>query len=209
MAALRPMCGLSALLGRPVTPGMRIGLLGGSFNPAHEGHLHISIEALRRLGLDQVWWLVSPQNPLKPQKGMASFEKRFASALDWARHPAIHVSDVEAKLGTAYTSETLMQLLDLGRGLQFVWLMGGDNMVQLPRWKNWTWIMENVPVAVLARPRFEGAASLGVAAIRYARQRIAPEDAKRLVNRTPPAWVFLPTPLHPASSTQIRHQGKW
>ncbi len=200
---------LAALMGEPLAPGLRVGLLGGSFNPAHEGHLHITKEAITRIGLDQVWWLVSPQNPLKPQKGMAPFEKRFASAQAAAQHPAIRVTDIEVKLGTYYTAATLMQLLGSGPDLRFVWIMGADNLVQLPAWKKWEWIMQNIPVAVMARPGFERAAPLGKAAKRFEKYRLSHEDARLLPDQEPPAWVFLPIPLHPASATQIRGKGEW
>ena len=208
MAAVSPR-GLPALVGAPLGRGMRIGLLGGSFNPAHEGHLHISLEALRRLQLDQVWWLVSPQNPLKPQKGMAAFDKRLASAQAMAQHPAIHVTGIETQLGTQYTFETISALMEMGPDLHFVWLMGADNLSQLPTWKNWEQLMQSVPVGVLARPGFNSAATSSKAALRFAQDRIPEEDAARLATLAPPAWVFLPIPLHSASSTQIRDQGKW
>jgi nicotinate-nucleotide adenylyltransferase len=200
---------LPALMGEPLAPGLRIGLLGGSFNPAHEGHLHISREALRRLRLDQVWWLVSPKNPLKPKKDMAKFKKRFASAETMARDPRIRVTKIEKKLGTRYTVDTVNRLTELGPDLNFVFLMGADNFVQLPAWRNWQDIMATVPIAVLARPGFEWAAPMGKAASRFAANRLSHEDAPLLPELEPPAWVFLPIPLHPASATRIRHHGKW
>lgn len=200
---------LAALMGEPLTPGLRIGLLGGSFNPAHEGHLHISLEALRRLQLDQVWWLVSPKNPLKRKKDMAKLKKRFASAEEMARHPRIRVTKIEKKLGTRYTVDTVNRLTELGPDLNFVFLMGADNFVQLPEWRNWQDIMATVPVAVMARPGFEWAAPMGFAAKRFERHRLSAEDAPLLPVMEPPAWVFLPIPLHPASATQIRQKGKW
>jgi len=200
---------LTELIGEPLAPGLRIGLLGGSFNPAHEGHLHITEEAIARLELDQVWWLVSPQNPLKPADQMALFDKRFASAKAMATNPAIRVSDIEAKLGTQYTAETLKQLFALGPELKFVWLMGADNLDQLPNWKDWEWIVTNIPIAVMARPGFEQAENLSEAAKRFEKHRILQRDAKQLVDQAPPSWVFLPITPHPASATQIREQGKW
>lgn len=200
---------LAALMGAPLAPGLRIGLLGGSFNPAHEGHFHISIEALRRLQLDQVWWLVSPRNPLKPKKDMAKFKKRFTSAQAMARHPAIHVTKIEKKLGTRYTVDTVNRLTALGPDLNFVFLMGADNFIQLPEWRDWQDLMATVPVAVMARPGFEWAAPLGKAAKRFEQHRLSYEDAPLLAGHEPPAWVFCPIPLHPASATQIRHRGKW
>ncbi len=199
-------CGLSALMGEPITPGMRVGLLGGSFNPAHEGHLHISKEALRRLGLDQVWWLVSPQNPLKPQAEMGDFASRFESARAMARDPRLRVTDLESQLGLTYTSDTLASLIALGPAVHFVWLMGADNLAQLPRWRNWEDIFCAMPIAVLARPGFTWAAPMGKAATRFPHSRIPLESARALPRLAPPAWIFLPIPLHTASSTVIRAQ---
>lgn len=203
---------LAALMGRPITPGMRIGLLGGSFNPAHDGHLHISRQALKLLGLDQVWWLVSPQNPLKPSEDMTPFEERLKSAVamvdNMADNPAICVSDLEAKLNTRYTADTLDRLIAAAPGVHFVWLMGADNLAQLPTWKNWEQIMATVPMAVMARPGFEGPENLGEATERFQSSRIPSEDAALLPGMAPPAWVFLPIPLHHASATQIRQAKK-
>jgi len=200
-------CGLNALMGEPITTGMRIGLLGGSFNPAHEGHLHISKQALRRLGLDQVWWLVSPQNPLKPQEDMGEFTARFESARTMASgHPQLRVSDIESQLGLTYTCDTLAALTSLGPQVHFVWLMGADNLIQMPRWKDWQDIFVAMPVAVMARPGFNFSAPLGTVATRFARSRVPAENASGLADLAPPAWVFLPIPLHTASSTAIRQK---
>ena len=204
MAAVVPPCGLAALMGKPITAGLRIGLLGGSFNPAHEGHLHISLEAMKCLRLDQVWWLVSPQNPLKPHTHMAPFEKRLASAQAMAAHPGVRVTDIECKLGTTFTVDTVTALTTLGPLVHFVLLMGADNFVQLPAWREWERIMYTIPVAVLARPGFTCAASLGKAAKRFEQDRIAAESARLLPLLDPPTWVFLPSPLHAASSTALR-----
>ena len=115
----------------------RIGLLGGSFNPAHAGHRYISTEALRRLDLDEVWWLVSPQNPLKSQSGMAPFSQRLSHAASVARHPRIRVSAIEAEMGTRYTADTLAMLVRRFPAARFVWLMGADNLMQIPKWRDW------------------------------------------------------------------------
>jgi len=204
MAAVAPPCGLAALMGEPIAAGQRIGLLGGSFNPAHEGHLHISLEALKRLRLDQVWWLVSPQNPLKPHMDMAPFEKRLASAQAIAAHPDLRITDIERKLDTTFTVDTVTALTTLGPMVHFVLLMGADNFVQLPAWREWERIMRTIPVAVLARPGFTCTAPLGKAAKRFEQDRIAAESARLLPLLDPPAWVFLPIPLHAASSTALR-----
>ena len=184
--------------------GLRIGLLGGSFNPAHEGHRHISLFALQRLRLDAVWWLVSPQNPLKPVEGMASLDERIASAESVARHPRIEVSDIESRMGTRYTADTLQALRRRYAKHRFVWIMGADNLIQLPRWRDWTEIVEMVPIAVFARPGYSQRSLFGAAAHRFRRNRLPDHAAASLADRKAPAWVFLHTPLHPASATEIR-----
>jgi nicotinate-nucleotide adenylyltransferase len=185
----------------------RIGLLGGSFNPAHAGHRHISLEALKRLGLDEVWWLVAPQNPLKPERGMAAFEKRVAAARGLATHPRIRVLDLEHRLGTRYTIDTVKELQRIFPRRRFVWLMGADNLAQIRHWKHWNEIFSRLPIAVFARPTYclKGLAEL--AAKRYRHRRVAPEAARRLADLVPPAWVFLPTKLDASSATEIRSHG--
>jgi nicotinate-nucleotide adenylyltransferase len=185
--------------------GRRIGLLGGSFNPAHGGHLHISRLALQQLGLDEIWWLVSPQNPLKPAAGMAPFAERLAQAREIAageRH--ITVSGIEAELGSAYTADTLKALRRRFPRARFVWLMGGDNLAQFPYWKQWQEIFRTVPIAVFARPGLNLKALAGPAAQRFARARLPVAAARRLALATPPAWVFFHTRLDPRSATRIR-----
>jgi nicotinate-nucleotide adenylyltransferase len=184
--------------------GRRIGLLGGSFNPAHEGHREISLQALARLGLDEVWWLVSPQNPLKPVAGMAPFARRLAEARAVARHPRIRVTDLEARLGTRHTAATLRRLTRRFPGIRFVWLMGADNLVQIDRWRAWQQIFHLVPVAVWARPSYCFRALAAKAARRFAGARLQ-ENAGRLLPATdPPAWVFVHGRLNPLSATAIR-----
>jgi nicotinate-nucleotide adenylyltransferase len=184
---------------------LRIGLLGGSFNPAHEGHLHISRLALQRLGLDYVWWLVSPQNPLKPVAGMASLPARLRSAHLAARaHPRIRVSAIEARLGTRYTVDTLAGLRRHFPATRFVWLMGADNLSQVVRWRQWSRIFHLVAIAVFARGSYVMKALAGKAAKRFRRSRVSPGKAYGLASKAPPAWAFLPTPLHKASATDIR-----
>lgn len=182
----------------------RIGILGGSFNPAHEGHRAISLAALQRLGLDEVWWLVSPQNPLKPVAGMAPFAERFAGAAAVARHPRIRVSDLEPKLGTSYTADTIAKLVRRFPHHAFVWLMGADNLAQIDRWKDWQQIFHAVPVAVFARPSYSLKALAAKAARRFARARLPEAAARSLATAEPPAWVFLHGPLSPVSATAIR-----
>jgi len=188
----------------PLEPGLRIGLLGGSFNPAHEAHLHISQVALRRLELHKILWLVSPQNPLKSTEDMAPFEERFASAKTMADHPNIHVSDVEQRLGTTYTADTLRELTRRHPGVHFVWLMGADNLANFHLWKNWTRIVETVPVAIIARPEFSHNAYHSALARRYGDVRLDPADAALLPQLAAPAWTFIQERLHPLSATKIR-----
>ena len=130
---------------------LKVGLLGGSFNPAHVGHRHISLLALKQLQLDQIWWLVSPQNPLKPHSGMLPFKERQASAQIIARHPRIRVTDLEIRLGTCYTIDTLERLHCRWPNYRFVWLMGADNLIQLPRWRRWREIVQIIPIAIFNR----------------------------------------------------------
>jgi len=182
----------------------RIGLLGGSFNPAHIGHLHISHLALDRLGLDQVWWLVSPQNPLKPEDGMMPLPERLKSARAIARGRDFWVTDMEKDLDTQYTAETLKALKGRFPEYRFVWIMGADNLIDIARWNNWTEIFGAVPVAVFARPAYSFKALVSAAARRFAGNRVNESRADGLVDMKPPAWVFLHIPLSPASATRIR-----
>jgi len=187
-----------------VSPGRRIGLLGGSFNPAHEGHLEISRLALDLLALDEVWWLVSPQNPLKSEDSMAPLAQRFRAAKRRAgRHP-IQVTDIEAELDTRFTADTLAALKNRYPAARFVWLMGADNLCQIHRWRNWSRIFHSVPVAVFARPTYSLRAEQSKAARRFARHRIKPFRAAGLANRRAPAWVLFKRPLNPVSATKIR-----
>jgi nicotinate-nucleotide adenylyltransferase len=178
--------------------------LGGSFNPAHEGHLHISREALKRLDLDEVWWLVSPQNPLKAKRGMASFARRLAAARALARHPRIRVVDLEDRLGTRYTVDTLEALGRRFPRQKFVWLMGADILVELKRWRRWPEIFLRVPVAVFARPTYCHRGLAAAAARRFARSRVMTRAARRLAEMKPPAWTFLWMKLDPRSATALR-----
>jgi nicotinate-nucleotide adenylyltransferase len=190
-----------AQLGR--RPRRRVGLLGGSFNPAHDGHRHVVDQALRRLRLDEIWLLVSPQNPLKGRDGMAEFADRMAAAARIAHSTRISARATEAALGTRYTADTLSALVARFPRTHFVWLMGADNLLQVPRWERWTRIFNTVPIAVFARPGYDKSL-IGKAPRRFARARIAEARAGRLWALKPPVWVFLHTRLHPASATAIR-----
>jgi nicotinate-nucleotide adenylyltransferase len=166
----------------------------------------LSLEALKRLGLDEVWWLVSPQNPLKPARGMASLERRMARAREVARHPRIRVTDLERKLGTRFTIDTLRALSRRFPGVRFVWLMGADNLSQLPDWKGWTEIFRLAPIAVFDRPPYARRALAGKAAQRFRRARVQP---RRLAAADSPAWAFVRMKPHPASATAIRAGRRW
>lgn len=180
-----------------------IGILGGSFNPAHAGHVHLSREAMKVLGLDAVWWLVSPQNPLKSTAGMASFEQRFASAERAARgHAHIHVSDFEHRIGTRFTADTLKELIKSHRHVRFVWLMGADNLAQMHQWQDWRDIFSLAHIAVYDRKPHTFKALNSRAARTYAKQRVLP----RLLAKNPlPAWCFIHGKRHALSATLIRN----
>ncbi|MFQ5985036.1 MAG: nicotinate-nucleotide adenylyltransferase [Alphaproteobacteria bacterium] len=184
--------------------GQRIGLLGGSFNPAHDGHRDVSLVALVRLHLDRVWWLVSPQSPLKPTTGMAPLEERLAAGRKVARHPRIVVTDLERRLGTVYTADTLAELKRRFPRVRFVWLMGADALAELPRWHDWPAIFAAMPVAIFDRAPYAQQALAGKAARRFARWRLGAWEAPRLADLAPPAWVFLHGRCHPASGTALR-----
>ncbi len=192
-----------------LTPGLKVGLLGGSFNPAHEGHLHITRMCLAALELDRVWWLVSPGNPLKPGKGMAPYEDRFASAERMARDPRIAVSGIEKELGTRYTADTLKALAARFAEVNFVWLMGADNMLQFPKWRNWRGILETVPVAIYPRPGYTLKARLSPLASMLRDRTLDASDAALLPLVAPPALVFLSGPESSRSATEIRAAGGW
>jgi nicotinate-nucleotide adenylyltransferase len=187
-----------------VNEGKRIGLLGGSFNPAHRGHLHISLAALDRLGLDQVWWLVSPQNPLKPASGMASYEVRSAAAEAHADDPRITVSHFEREHGTRYTADTLRALKSAHPDKSFVFLIGADNLIQFHKWRQWRRIFRLIPIAVFPRPSYSMRALSSRAARRFERKRVPESHAKRLVERQAPAWMFLHVAPDASSATKIR-----
>ena len=182
----------------------KIGLLGGSFNPAHAGHLHISREALKRLQLDEVWWLVSPQNPLKKASDLADYKTRFASAEATARDPRIHVIGIEAEQGLRYTIDTVRFLQNHYRDCQFIWLMGADNLAQFHRWRAWRAIAAAIPIAVLDRAPFSLHALHQRFAQTYARARLPAQQAALWPHHPTPCWVYLPIPRHPLSATHLR-----
>ena len=190
--------------GVPRDTTRRIGLLGGSFNPAHEGHRHVSLEALKRLGLDEVWWLVSPQNPLKAGDGMEPLATRLARARQIGRHACIRVDAPELLLGTRYTLDTVRALRRVYPKARFVWLMGADILPQLKDWEGWRELFAAIPIAAFARPGWSYPALASAAPRAFARYRIDAEQARSLASRQPPAWCFIPSRLDSHSATAIR-----
>jgi len=191
-------------LGFSLTPGMKVGLYGGSFNPAHEGHAHVAETAKRRLGLDRVIWLVSPQNPLKARHETADLAERMAGARAMANGPGMLVSDAETLLDSAYTIDTVRALKARFPGVKFVWIMGADSLATFHRWRGWTQIMREVPVAVVSRPWISLKSRFSPAAVRFARYRWPAARALGLAGSKPPAWVFLFGRFNYLSSTALR-----
>jgi nicotinate-nucleotide adenylyltransferase len=189
--------------------GFRIGLFGGSFNPAHGGHRHVAASALNLLALDAVIWLVAPQNPLKTSEGMAEYRRRQDSAAREARHPRMTVSDIEHRLDSRYTADTIRALRRRYPKARFVWLMGADSFLSFHRWKDWRGIMQALPVAILPRPGSSLAAAKSVAGRRMARAMVPPALARGLAQTRPPAWTVLSAELDKRSSTDIRKRGGW
>ncbi len=185
---------------------MVIGLLGGSFDPAHLGHVHLTRQAMARMGLDAVWWLVTPANPLKARQP-APLADRLARARAVMQHPRVKVTALEASLGTRATADTIDRLRAIYPGVQFVWLMGADNLVQFHKWGRWRDILRAVPVGVLARPGSGIAARLSVAAQAFRVHRVARGETLR--GHKPPVWCFVNMPMNDASSTKIRARGEW
>ncbi|HEX4694274.1 nicotinate-nucleotide adenylyltransferase [Sphingomonas sp.] len=184
---------------------LRVGLLGGSFNPAHSGHRAISLAAIEALGLDEVWWLVSPGNPLKDKvTDMAPFAVRFASARKMAAHAPIKVSAIEQRLGTRYTVDTLARLRWLYRRIDFIWLMGEDNLITFDQWKGWRHIAKSMPIAVIARPGYDQAAR-AFPAMGWLRRFFRPaHQAKNWTTWRLPALVLLRFRPDPTSATRLR-----
>ena len=182
----------------------RTGLLGGSFNPAHRGHRHISLAALDALGLDEIWWLVSPGNPLKARTGMAPLSARLASARQMARGAPIRATAIERSLGTVYTADTVARLVRRFPNRDFIWLMGADNLAQFHRWRDWRRIAALVPIAVATRPGYDGPA-LKAPAWGWLRRFVRPAAmARNWTMWRPPALVLLSLPPDPTSATAIR-----
>jgi len=188
----------------PAYSTMRIGLLGGSFNPPHPGHRHIAQTALRRLALDRVWLMVTPGNPIKDHGELAELSQRLSETRAMVAHPRITATGFEAALPTAYTAGTLAYLRRRFPGVRFVWIMGGDNLVSFHHWQDWRCIMRTMPVAVLDRPGFRFHAMKSPAANTFNRARVDERQGPSLALLRPPAWAYLTYPLVDISSTQLR-----
>lgn len=190
----------------PTGAGMRIGLFGGSFNPAHQGHRKASLTVLRRCGLDQIWWLVTPGNPLKNHADLAPLAARVRKAAACADHPHVRVTAFEAAAGLQYTADTIRYLTERRPDVRFLWMMGADNLGQFHRWQDWRGIMRRVAVAVVDRPGDRLAAASAPAAQAFGRFRVDERDAGSLVSRQRPAWAFIHCPLDGSSSTALRQR---
>jgi nicotinate-nucleotide adenylyltransferase len=195
-------------LGFDLKRGMTVGLYGGSFNPAHNGHAHVAETAKRRLGLDRVIWLVSPQNPLKSRHETADLADRLAGARALAQGYGMVVAAVETQLGSNYTIDTIRGLKARFPGVKFVWIMGADSLASFHRWKGWTQIMHEVPIAVVSRPWISLKSRFSPAALRFARFRKSPQSGPRLAYAKTPAWTFLFGRFHFQSSTALRARRK-
>jgi nicotinate-nucleotide adenylyltransferase len=187
--------------------GQKIGLLGGSFNPPHRGHLLISQLALQRLRLDRLWWLVTPGNPLKENSRLPALATRIAEARALIADPRIAVSGLEADIGARFTYDTIAWLVRRARGVRFVWIMGADNLAQFHEWRHWREIAALVPIAVLDRPGSTLRSVAGPAGAALSRYRVAERDAARLAMLSPPAFLFLHGPRSAVSSTALRSGG--
>ncbi len=184
--------------------GMAVGLFGGSFNPPHDGHVLVAETALRKLGLDQLWWMVTPGNPLKDRNNLAPLAERIATSEKIARNPRIKVTAFEQALGQSYTARTLEFVRARNRGVRFVWVMGADNLRNFHRWQNWRRIVRTFPVAVIDRPGSTLAFLSSRMAMTFSHARIDEDDAPRLAFRRAPAWTFIHGPRSSLSSTALR-----
>jgi nicotinate-nucleotide adenylyltransferase len=197
------------LRGLPATgPGQRIGLLGGSFNPPHVAHRHISEVVLKRLGLDRIWWLVTPGNPLKGRAELAPLAERLVLCRAMAKNPRIEVTAFERDLPTAFTAGTVAFLKRRSPRVRFVWIMGADNLVGFHHWRRWRELLSMVPVVVVDRPGWRLKALASKAARAFARSRVPEGRAMGLVAMSPPAWTFLTGPLSSVSSTDLRRKAR-
>ena len=213
-------CGLSPLCLGPyesgvnryelpyAAPGQVVGLFGGSFDPAHEGHVHVTRTALRAFGLDQVWWMVTPGNPLK-EDGPAPLEARVARARELMQHPKVEITTIEEKFGTRFTAATLGRLLPLFPRVTFMWVMGADNLAHFHKWQEWREIAAMVPIGVVARPGHGIGGRMSVAARYFREARVHPAAGRLLHRANLPAWCFINAPMRDESSTALRESGAW
>ena len=185
-------------------PGQRVGLFGGTFDPPHEAHLAACLLAMKRLALDQVWWLVTPGNPLKNTTGLAPLDERVAAASNLARHPRMEVTGIEAEIGVRYSYDIIRYLVSHCPGVRFVWIMGADNLRSFHRWQNWRGIAKLVPIAVVDRLGPSLYATASVTAQALSRRRVPESEAASLLSRRTPAWVLLHGLKSPLSSTALR-----
>ena len=199
---------LACSLSIATTNKQTIGLMGGSFNPAHSGHRLISELAIKRLGLNKVWWLVSPQNPLKPSAGMANIEERVKTAVKISRNPKIKVMTIESFLETRYTSDLLKILSKRFSSTRFIWIMGADNLLQFSEWKNWEEITSLVRIAIFDRPKFSLKSLVADMPRRFSGYRLREREGLLLKYKKPPAWIFFHSNLNHMSATKIRSQTK-
>ena len=190
------------------TKGLRIGLLGGSFDPPHSGHMHISKWAIKEFSLDRIWWLVSPGNPLK-KDAPADLDRRLSACNKLVNHPKVIVTDLERVFKTRYTAQTLTTLKSQYRGVRFVWLMGADNLAEFHKWDRWQDIMHMLPVGVMARPNQQLAANCSPAARIFRESRLSARSSTALPFKEAPSWSLLTGPMDDESSSKIRAKGKW
>ncbi len=184
--------------------GNTVGLFGGSFNPPHSGHRLVAETVLKRLGLDQVWWLVTPGNPLKSHSELAPLEARLRQTGALAAHPRMKVTAYEMVLGTPYTARTIAALKKMRPAVRFVWVMGADNLRSFHRWQDWRSIARSIPIAIVDRPGASLPALSSPMAKAFEKYRLREEDAALLPELEAPAWTFLHTPLDQTSSTDLR-----
>jgi len=190
------------------TQGLRIGLLGGSFDPPHSGHMHISKWAIKEFSLDRIWWLVSPGNPLK-KNAPADLDRRLSACNKLVNHPKVIVTDLERVFNTRYTAQTLTSLKSQYRGVRFVWLMGADNLAEFHKWDRWQDIMHMLPVGVMARPNQQLAANCSPTARIFRESRLSAQSSTALPFKEAPSWSLLTGPMDDESSSKIRAKGKW
>ena len=191
-----------------IVHGRKVGILGGSFDPPHAGHVNITLEALKRFDLDEIWWMISPGNPMK-EMPPAPLAKRIEAAMAIMQHPRVRISDFEARHALRFTAETLRTLQQHHQGAKFVWLMGADNLAGFHKWQDWRWIINNVPIGVLARPGQRISARMSKTANIFRKFRLPERHSRDLANHSAPAWCFLNVPMRHISSTDIRNSGRW